>query len=133
MPYYDFRCRDCHRPLRLFYSYAAYDTAEPTCPHCGSQHVTRRIRRVAIAKSEDSRMDGMLDDSSLAGLENEDPRELGRFMRKMSREMGEDLGEEFGEVVDRLERGQSPEDIEAALPDLAGADEGMSGGGFDDF
>jgi hypothetical protein len=30
---------------------------------------------------------------------------------------------EFDDVVDRLEAGQSPEDIESALPDLAGDDE----------
>jgi hypothetical protein len=28
---------------------------------------------------------------------------------------------EFGEVVDRLEKGQSPEDIEQAMPDLGEA------------
>jgi hypothetical protein len=32
--------------------------------------------------------------------------------------MGEELGPEFDEVVDRLEAGQSPEDIEKDLPDL---------------
>lgn len=120
MPYYDFRCHDCRRPLRLFYSYADYDSAEPACMHCGSNNVKRRIGRVAVAKSEDARMDSMLDESKLAALENEDPKEIGRFMRQMSNEMGEDLGEEFGEVVDRLESGQSPEAIEAAMPDLPG-------------
>jgi hypothetical protein len=49
------------------------------------------------------------------------------MMRKMSAEMGEDLGPEFDEVVDRLEKGQSPEEIEEALPDLGG-DEGNIGG-----
>ena len=68
--------------------------------------------------------------AALAGLE-EDPQALGRMMRKMSREMGEELGPEFDEVVDRLEKGQSPEDIEAALPDLGGDDLRM--GGLDDF
>jgi hypothetical protein len=46
------------------------------------------------------------------------------MMRKMSKEMGEDMGPEFDEVIDRLEAGQSPEDIEKAVPDLAG-DEGL--------
>jgi hypothetical protein len=86
----------------------------------------RRIGRVAVGKSEDARMDTMMDESALAGLDEEDPRALGQFMRKMSREMGEDMGDEFNEVVDRLEKGQSPEDIEAAMPDLPG-------GGDDDF
>ncbi len=46
----------------------------------------------------------------------------------MSREIGEDLGPEFDEVVDRLEAGESPEEIEAAMPDLGG-----SGAGLDDY
>jgi hypothetical protein len=60
----------------------------------------------------------------LAGLE-EDPKAMGRMMRKMSREMGEDLGPEFDEVVGRLEAGQSPKDIEKTIPELG---EGMAGG-----
>ena len=32
--------------------------------------------------------------------------------------MGEDMGEEFHEVVDRLESGQPPEEIEKSLPDV---------------
>ena len=51
-------------------------------------------------------------------------------MRRMSREMGEEMPPEFDEVVDRLEAGQSPEDIESALPDLA---EPGGGGDLDDF
>jgi len=51
------------------------------------------------------------------------------MMRKMGNELGEEMPPEFDEVVDRLEKGQSPEEIEEALPDL-GADSG--GGGFDD-
>jgi hypothetical protein len=47
------------------------------------------------------------------------------MMRQMSRELGEDMGPEFDEVVDRLEKGQSPEDIEHDLPDL-----GSDGGGL---
>jgi hypothetical protein len=43
--------------------------------------------------------------------------------------MGEDLGPEFSEVVNRLEAGQSPEDIEKAIPDLGNE----LGGGADDF
>jgi hypothetical protein len=52
------------------------------------------------------------------------------MMRKMGNEMGEDLPPEFDDVVDRLEKGQSPEDIEKELPDL-GADD--AGGGEPDF
>lgn len=129
MPVYEFRCQDCRRLVRLTYSFSEYDSATPTCIHCGSQDLQRRIGRIALAKSEEARMDSMLDESALAGLDEEDPKQLGRLMRQMSQEMGEDLGEEFGEVVDRLEKGQSPEEIEQAMPDLAEGDGGLG----DDF
>ncbi len=44
-------------------------------------------------------------------------------MRKMMSEMGDEAGElgpEFEEVVDRLEAGQDPEEIEKDMPDLMG-------------
>ena len=122
MPFYEFHCHDCRRPLRLFFSYAAYDSAEPSCTHCGSQHVRRRIGRVAVAKSEDSRIDAMLDEHQLAGLEDEDPKEIGRLMRNLSTEMGEGLDDNMGEVVERLEHGQALDSIEASMPNLPAAD-----------
>lgn len=62
---------------------------------------------------------------NLEGLED-DPKALGRMMRKMGNEMGEDLPPEFDDVVGRLESGQSPEDIERDMPELGslpGADD----------
>jgi len=86
------------------------------------------MTKVRIAKSEESRMDSMAGDfSGFEGLED-DPEAMGQMMRKVGKEMGEELPPEFDEVVDRLESGQSPEQIEAALPDL-GND---MGGGDDD-
>ena len=133
MPTYEYRCLDCKRKFDQFISYAEYDSYAVCCPHCDSEKVQRRIGRIRIAKSEDSRVDDLAadfgDPAALEALED-DPKALGRMMRKMSREMGEDMGPEFDEVVDRLEKGQSPEQIESAMPDL-GAD--AAPGGLDDF
>lgn len=118
MPTYNYLCLDCGKPMRLYFTYAEYETAVPVCPHCNSTHVQRRIGRIALAKSEDARMDSLLDDNALGGLDEDDPRSIGKFMRKMSRETGEDMGDEFNEVVDRLEKGESPESIEKSMPDL---------------
>ena len=74
-------------------------------------------------------MDSMANDfSGFEGLED-DPKAMGQMMRKMGKEMGEDMPPEFDEVVGRLESGESPEDIEKAIPDLGGADQA---GGDDD-
>jgi putative FmdB family regulatory protein len=122
MPVYEFRCQDCQRLVQLSFSFAEYGELEAICPHCQGKNLKRRIRRVALAKSEETRMDTLMDDSALSGLDEEDPRSVGRFMRRMSQEMGEDLGDEFSEVVDRLESGESPESIEESMPDLGGGD-----------
>jgi putative FmdB family regulatory protein len=128
MPYYEYRCKECGRGVRLFYSYDEYDSAKPICSHCGSAKLIRIISRVALAKSEDSRLDSLDPESMMAGLDEDDPKSMGRFMRKMSQEMGEDMGDEFDEIVDRLESGESPERIEESMPDAAGSS-GESFGG----
>lgn len=101
-------------------TFAEYGRKTVKCTHCKSKNVRRRMTRVRIAKSEETRMESMADDfSGFEGLED-DPRAMGQMMRKMGKEMGEELPPEFDEVVDRLESGQSPDDIEKAIPDLGG-------------
>ncbi|HKY53373.1 MAG TPA: zinc ribbon domain-containing protein [Anaerolineales bacterium] len=127
MPTYDFICNNCNQRFDVFLTYSEYGKKTVTCAHCGSKNVRRRMTKVRIAKSEESRMDAMADDfSGFEGLEN-DPQAMGRMMRKMGKEMGEELPPEFDEVVDRLESGQSPEDIESSMPEL-----GSDMGGEDD-
>jgi putative FmdB family regulatory protein len=132
MPNYLYICRNCKKRFEIFMSYSEYGTRPVHCPHCQSDQVQRRIGRVRFARSEESRLESMADPSSLDGLED-DPKALGRMMRQMSHEMGEEMGPEFDEVVDRLEAGQSPDDIEKAIPDLGGDEGGAGGyGGYDD-
>lgn len=129
MPYYPYRCLNCKKRFDIFMSYSEYGTLPVSCPNCQSQNVQRRINRVRIARSEDSRLENMSDIDDFDGLEN-DPRALGRMMRKMGQEMGEEVGPEFDEVIGRLEAGQSPEEIELALPDLGGGESDL-GDSFD--
>ena len=128
MPTYDYLCHNCQQKFDVFMSYSEYGKKPVRCIHCESDNVKRRVNRIRIAKSEERRMESMESmlggSGDLADLEK-DPQALGQMMRKMGKEMGEELPAEFGEVVDRLESGQSPEEIESALPDLGGNDAGM--------
>ncbi|HKI55219.1 MAG TPA: zinc ribbon domain-containing protein [Anaerolineales bacterium] len=122
MPIYDFICNNCNQRFEVFQSFAEYGKKKVSCTHCKSKDVRRRMTKVRIAKSEDSRMESMADEfSGFEGMED-DPKEMARVMKKMGNEMGEELPPEFNEVVDRLESGQSPEEIESALPDLGNTD-----------
>jgi putative FmdB family regulatory protein len=128
MPIYEYRCNDCRKRVSVYWrSFSEVETVRPHCPACGGEDLARLISRVAVLRSEESRLEDLADPSSLAGLDENDPKSMARWMRKMSGETGEDLGPEFDEVVDRLEAGESPEEIEAAMPDLG------SGEGFDDY
>lgn len=118
MPTYDFICNACQQRFDVFLTFAEYGKKTVTCTHCQSKNVRRRMTKVRIAKSEDSRMESMADEfSGVEGLED-DPKAMGRMMRKMGKEMGEELPPEFNEVVGRLESGQSPEQIEKEVPGL---------------
>lgn len=116
MPLYEYRCNACRRRVTLLRAFS--DSSAPRCPECDSDDLTRLISRAALLRSEESRWESLADPSSLAGVDENDPRSLARWMRKMSGETGEDLGPEFDEMVDRLEAGESPEEIERSMGDL---------------
>ncbi len=127
MPIYEYRCGDCKRRVSVFFRSFADTTQSPKCPNCNGEHLTRLVSRVATIKSEDARLEAMSDPSSFGDVDENDPKSVAKFMRKMGDQMGgEDLGPEFGEMVDRLESGESPEEIEKTLPGMG--DPGMGGG-----
>jgi putative FmdB family regulatory protein len=129
MPEYEFRCLDCRRVVSLFLSLAEYDSATPSCPHCGGSHLRRKIGRIRMARSEESRLDNLSDPSSWGDVDENDPQSMARMMRRMSQETGEEMGPEFDEAVDRLEAGESPDEVESSIPGL-GSEGGE--GGLDD-
>ena len=127
MPRYDYRCQSCKKRSVIFQTYAEYGQKMVKCPHCGSSELQRLIGRVRIARSEESRLDELSDPSDWGDVDENDPRSMARMMRKMGSELGEDMPGEFDEVVDRLEAGEDPDEIEESMPDLGGEN------GGDDF
>ncbi len=121
MPIYEYYCRSCRKRVSVFFrSIRAASEEEARCPECDGTQLRRLVSRVRVLRSEESRLEEMADSSLMAGLENEDPRALAHFMRRMSDEMGEPLDPEMSEVIDRLEAGEDPESIERSMPELAG-------------
>jgi putative FmdB family regulatory protein len=139
VPVYEYRCHDCRRRVSIFWrTFSDVDTESVNCPRCGGTRLTRLISRVRMIRSEESRLDDLADPSGLPDLDENDPKSLGRWMRKMRTEIGdevgEDLGPEFDEVVGRLESGEDPESIEKSMPELMGeGGESDFGGGLDDL
>lgn len=126
MPVYSYVCENCGVRFSRRISYQDYGATSVSCPKCGSAQLRRRISRPRMLRGEGD-TSNINDPGDLA----DDPRAMARMMRQMGEETGEDLGPEFDEVMGRLEKGQSPEDIERELPDmgLGGDDMGVD----DDF
>jgi putative FmdB family regulatory protein len=128
MPIFEYRCLDCKKKVSVFFrSMSAVDHNQARCPICGGAHLARLVSRVRAIRSEESHLDGLADDTALAGLDENDPQSMGRWMRKMASAAGEEMPPEFNEVVGRLESGENPESIEKSMPEMA---EGMGGEDF---
>ena len=119
MPIYEYRCTGCGRKVTVL-TLRVSEQVDPVCEHCGSRKLTRLMSRFAMVRSEEARLDDLADPSALSGLDENDPKSMARWMRKMGREIGEDSSE-LDEMADELEAGGAAEDG----PD---ADDTASGG-----
>ena len=126
MPIHEYRCQDCRRKVAVFYRRLSdVDHSSARCDRCGSARLSRLVSRVRMVRGASAELGpaGDVDESMLedaAGLDENDPRSLGRFMRRMADEAGEDVGPEFDEIIGRLERGDDPERIEQEMGDMLG-------------
>ena len=102
MPLYEYRCRKCHRRSTVLVR-SMSSTVEPSCQHCGSENMRRLISRVIVHKSWGSSMDWAPDSDFPQGLDQEDPKQMAQWMRRMQHEMGEEVTPEFEEMVDEME------------------------------
>jgi putative FmdB family regulatory protein len=107
VPIYEYRCADCRRRVSLYYqTFSTAEGATPTCPNCGSNNLSRLVSRVFQLKSEDAQLEDLSDPSSFGDLDENDPKSVARWARKLGQQMGEDLGDDWDEMVDRLEAGE---------------------------
>lgn len=109
MPIYEYRCTACRRKTTVL-TLRVSETVDPVCEHCGSRDLTRLLSRFAMVRSDDARLDDLTDDAALAGVDENDPKSMARWMRKMGSELGDDAGEDFDEMVDELEHGAADAD-----------------------
>jgi putative FmdB family regulatory protein len=141
VPVYEFYCSDCH----AIFNFLArrVDTGKrPACPRCGHPELEKQVSRFAISRNRsEPGADGMpagMDEAKLEqammalagemeGVDENDPRAMARFMRRFSAMTGMNLGDEAEEAMRRLEAGEDPEQIEAEMGELFGADDNLDG------
>jgi len=145
MPIHEFYCPDCYR-IYNFLARRPNVTRRPSCPRCSRPKLERKISKFAISKgltasSEDP--NGMelpagLDEAKMervlvemAGeaenINEDDPRQMARMMRKLYDGTGLPLGEGMEEAMRRMEAGEDPDAIEAEMGDLLDNDDMLFG------
>ena len=98
MPIYEYRCRQCGKKSEII-TFRISEEVSASCRHCGSELLDRIPSRVRVRLSEETRMERLADPSRLGGLDENDPKSMIRWMKKMGQEMGDDLG---GEDMDAM-------------------------------
>lgn len=128
MPVYEYYCSDCH----TIYSFRAegFDTTKkPKCPDCGSQKLDKQISMFAISSGRSEDGDDNLPDmdeqamekammsleGDMSGLDEENPRAMAKFMRKLYDSTGLKLGGGMEEAIRRMEAGEDPDKIEEEM------------------
>ena len=99
MPLYEYRCLDCRKRSTVLVLNLA-NQAPAACSHCSSARVERILSRFASPKSEEARFDALADPSNLAGLDENDPQSMARFMKTMGEEIGEELSDDVSEAIE---------------------------------
>lgn len=101
MPIYEYLCPACNGKFqKLVRGFS--DPSNLACPRCSNSAVQRVVSRFATLKSEEARLESIADPSSLAGLDESDPRAIARWAKKLGKELGEDAGEDWDEMVDQM-------------------------------
>lgn len=156
MPIYEYACHGC-RMVFQFFAKSANTDKTPACPKCGKAEIERLLSSFAAigatkksagdaspTSGEDGADDPFANMSSrqqaateremmrlmrdAEGIDENDPRQFGSLMERMTSLMGEDADPQMQEAIRRLKDGEDPEKIEEDMGDIFG-DEGEDGGG----
>jgi len=100
VPIYEYYCEDCRRRVSILVR-SISNPGTPACPRCGGQHLERLMSRFTRVRSEDDRLDALGDPGALGDLDENDPKSVARWAKKMGKELGEDVGEDFDEMMEQ--------------------------------
>jgi putative FmdB family regulatory protein len=131
MPIYEFYCENCHT-IYSFFSRTVNTKKKPNCPKCKTKKLSRQVSLFAVTgkAKEDGDLDDLpIDESKMEkamnllareaeGINEDDPKQAANLMRKLSDMTGLKLGPGMDEALQRMEKGEDPEQVEAEMGDI---------------
>jgi hypothetical protein len=135
MPIYEYYCADNHTIYQFYAKTLAQGATIPRCPDNPKFRLQKMVSAFAIAgggardeaaarppaaeaSAEDRRMAAAMGamEREFAGMDENNPREMARMMRRMTEASGEKLDGQLEEVVRKLEEGADPDSLEDKMP-----------------
>lgn len=149
MPIYEYFCPDNNTVYQFYAKSIDQGETVPKCPDNPKFKMRKMVSGFAITKpgssdeppppaddgiagnEEDQKLEAAMAamEGEFANVDENDPKAMGRMMRKMAEMTGEKLDGEMEEVVRKLEEGADPESLE---DQLGGEEDGMRGDPYGD-
>lgn len=150
MPIYEYYCPDNNTIYQFFAKSLAQRDVIPKCPDNPAYRMQKAVSAFAVkttakktggedkkddaaggaaGTADDARMDAAMDamEKEFSNVDENDPRAMGRMMRRMAEMTGEKIDGEMEEVVRKLEEGADPDSLEDqfgdAFPEEGGGDD----------
>lgn len=152
MPVYEFLCRDCNRVFNFLARGPEAAQRRPKCPKCGGRKMSKLFSRFATSRGgkrakdaeapatpeaggdamgpgQEARLERAIQslERDMDSVNENDPRQMGAIMRRLSEAAGEPMDATTDEMIRRLEAGEDPDQVEEDMADAFG-DEGAGGG-----
>lgn len=136
MPIYEYYCPENHTIYQFYAKTMAQGKTVPKCPDNPKYRLRKLVSSFAVTSggekdesaepkpaaapgdpAEDVRMEAAMGamEKEFSSVDENDPRAMGRMMRRMSELTGEKIDGEMEEVVRKLEEGADPESLEEDL------------------
>ncbi len=129
MPIYEFYCHHCNTIFN-FYSRTVNTSKIPKCPRC-DRDLKRMMSVFSTPSGKEEREEGLPDidesrleramaelETEMGSVDEDNPRDAARLMRRFSELTGLELGEKMEEALQRMEAGEDPERIEEEMGDI---------------
>jgi hypothetical protein len=136
MPIFEFYCPQNHRIYQFYARTLAQASIVPKCPDNPRYRMQKILSAFAVTGSarqpeaqsappegdspkDDARMEAAMGqmEREFSGMDENDPRAMGRMMRRMADLTGERIDGEMEEVVRKLEEGADPDSLEGQMGD----------------
>lgn len=136
MPIYEYYCPNNHTIYQFFAKTLAQGRSVPKCPDNPKYTMRKIVSAFAVTSTakdsaepsaggaeqatdpmDDARMDAAMGamEREFAHVDENDPRAMGRMMRRMAELTGEKIDGEMEEIVRKLEEGADPDSLEEQI------------------